>query len=484
MIIIFLVAFACSIDNKKTEDITDLSNSKQNNVVIEIITTTTITTTKIEDIPFGISDTLVSDGQLSNTVPLIIQQPQKEVKCYVVSKESDNPSLSDILRKNNISPTQSYKENLNGASFCTENMQIISNLLKENVSVEEDIAFKISSVQSPISRHLFLMSNYTNSFFNSYFYDNFLFRILQIERLFRYYQGTYKYYYTGKNTKVFMIDTTVNVSAPNINNLSGRKRSCNSHGDVNVGLLIDSRKGFARDTEILILDGVDCDGNIKLSNILSHLELVKKDTRGTILLFGVSGQYSEILNNVVNKIGNSGIIVIAPSGNDHDNACYHSPSSAKKVLSVGSVNKYTHISNFSNYGSCVRIYSLGEDIYEHSRTRGTSHSATVIAGAVSMYLEKYSNASFSDIWTYLNNNSYWNGYYLVFKIPYLSQEYKAATSEFRDSESIGENIVSFILMFIIIFVIVYIVYYFFCKIKKKKRNHDYVVDPNERTDRK
>lgn len=322
------------------------------------------------------------------------------------------------------------------------------------------------------------MQNYTNYFFNNYFYNNIVFRFLQITRFFKYMLGNYKYYYTGKNTKIYLLDTTVNVRTPNIINMSSRKRSCNSHGDINIDLLMDRTRGFARDADIEVLDGVDCQGNIRLSEILFNLEKVEKNTKPTILLFGVTGPYSKILNEVVDYIHTKGIFIIAPAGNNHDNACYYSPSSAKSVLSVGSVNSHTKISSFSNFGSCVRLYSLGEDIYESNRTRGTSHAAATVASAVSMFLEKYNNASNFDIWKFLENNSYWNDYYMIFKIPYLSLEYKERSVS--NEETKGELLFLYFIIVLSVLLVLFIIFYLIKKRRQQRKKRNAIIDSNLR----
>ncbi|WUR04816.1 proprotein convertase subtilisin/kexin type 9 (PCSK9) [Vairimorpha necatrix] len=461
-------------------------NLVNNNLIIEVTTTTTVITTKIEEVSEPTYSThieeSISDYNIKNFVDSdTLKDKQPCEKCYIIKFNSDKQDALDLLDEIGIQPKQKYDKNFSGVSFCTRDIDIVEKLRKLNIQIEEDYKFKIASTQPYISKHLFLMQNYTNYIFNSYFYNNIIFRVLQIDRIFKYLLGSYKYYYTGRNTKIYLLDTSVNVLAPNITNITGKKRSCNSHGDINIDLLINKTRGFARDANIDVLDGVACDGNIKLSKILTLLEKVKKENIPTLLLFGVTGPYSNILNDVVDYLSTKGIIIITPSGNNHDNACYYSPSSAKHVISIGSVDQHTKISKFSNYGSCVRLYSLGENIYESNFTRGTSHSAALITGAIAMYLEKYTNATNSDVWNFLERNSYWNDRYMVFKFPYLSLEY--TNQDIAYNIIIMEVFFMFLFIFIIILLITFLIFYIINKRRQRRKRKENLIDTNLRMHR-
>lgn len=486
---IYLVYFYIFLKfNSKLPHVLADTNLVNDNLIFEVTTTTTVITTKIEEIPFkpqnkiplntSSRDTADFECNLNSTVMTnLLKDVQRKPQCYIFKDDINSQNFVNDLREAGVDISQAYNSNFLGGKFCTENQELVDKL-RQTYKLEEDIMFKIASTQYPISKHLFLMKNYTNRIFNSYFYNNLIFSILQIDKLFKCFLGYYKYYYTGRNTKIYVLDTSVNIKTPNISNITGTKRSCNSHGDINVDLIVSRTRGYARDAQIIVLDGVDCEGNIHLSEILELLENVKKDIHPTVLLFGVTGPYSEILNGVVENLASSGIIVISPAGNQHDNACYYSPSSSRKILTVGSVDRHTKISKFSNYGSCVRLYSLGQEIYESNNTKGTSHAAATIAGAVAMYLEKYSNANLQEIWSFLDKNSYWNGTYSTFKVPYLSLEYNHKDFDFVEDDTNGFYIC--IILLIIIFLLFIVLCYYIHKYRKRKKRRDYVIDTNLR----
>lgn len=477
-----------SIENaelKQTSIDNLLETAKSNkNVVIEITTTTVLTnnTKDYEKNPQTIMPPIFETSRLIKKEFLPCEKTTANFipSCYVILTNSSINEILDILNETNFINLKTFKKNSAGLSFCSEDKDIINKIRQKvpYLKIEQDYIYKISSTQHPISRHLFLIKNYTNYVFNNYFFSNFIFRFLQIERLFRYLTGTYKYQYTGKNTKIYMLDSTVDIKNPTITNISGNRRSCISHGNINVELINNPVYGYAKDAEITILDGVNCKGEIFLSEILEKLEFVEKSDKPTILLFGISGPYSKILNEIIDSISLKNIFVISPAGNNHDNACYYSPGSAKSSLTIGSVNRHTKISKFSNHGTCVRLYSLGEEISEFKSVEGTSHSAATIAGIASMFLQKHPDGTFYDLWNFLNINSFWNNNYSIMKLPVLFEDTKIKQYE----KDLTFDMWLHVIMGIIILCLIFFIVFYTIKLKRKyEHNKEFILDPNERS---
>jgi len=77
----------------------------------------------------------------------------------------------------------------------------------------------------------------------------------------------------------------------------------------------------------------------------------------------LGGPYSSSLNQAVaNAVEESGIVMVVAAGNDNQDACFVSPASEPKALTVGSTDKNDKASSFSNWGSCVNVYAPGQDI--------------------------------------------------------------------------------------------------------------------------
>lgn len=120
-------------------------------------------------------------------------------------------------------------------------------------------------------------------------------------------------------------------------------------------------------------------------------------------LGGVPGDpwVEKLLIRAVNQLVEDGVTVVVAAGNEGEDPYERIPSTLETVISVGAVSKLNYRLRSSNYGSCVDVYALGENIVgpgskrRSSRTRksGTSVAAAVVTGAVAAYLTEHPQAS-------------------------------------------------------------------------------------------
>ena len=97
----------------------------------------------------------------------------------------------------------------------------------------------------------------------------------------------------------------------------------------------------------------------------------------------LGGPYSSSLNQAVaNAVEESGIVMVVAAGNDNQDACFVSPASEPKALTVGSTDKNDKASSFSNWGSCVDVYAPGGEI--KSSFIGDSKTETKTLSGTSM----------------------------------------------------------------------------------------------------
>lgn len=343
-----------------------------------------------------------------NSHSAIIQAKNK--KCFILTAKSD--IVSEI--KNTLSSSELveihhwYQKRIFGLSFCLSNehsMDLISILQNEydSINIEEDKVFKIASNDeikdnkdetllpsdikykqsnakpfnssksknkdsSVIPLYLFRIINTGNLFFNNYLLDNFIFRFFGLNLLFKYFYH-YKSIYTGENVKITIINTP----------------RCNNHRFITEALLNHPKYSFSRHSKVHFIEAISCDGNINLSSLLSVLDNIQPTN---ILLLPLYGPHSDALNETIKNISNR-ITVIVSAGDDGEEGCNYSPN-GKNIIKVGSSNKHGYASDFTNRGSCVNIYALGEDVISMN---GTSYSASIITSYVAGYKEKYPEAN-------------------------------------------------------------------------------------------
>ncbi|MFA7626283.1 MAG: S8 family serine peptidase [Candidatus Kapaibacterium sp.] len=114
-----------------------------------------------------------------------------------------------------------------------------------------------------------------------------------------------------------------------------------------------------------------------------------------------SSIHDPIAEEVMEFLINSGVIIVASSGNEftHTDFFPYYPANYDGVISVGSHDKNNHISSFSNYGVRTSIFAPGESILSCSGNNryvsksGTSMSSPFVTGVVSTLMSIFPNFS-------------------------------------------------------------------------------------------
>lgn len=101
-------------------------------------------------------------------------------------------------------------------------------------------------------------------------------------------------------------------------------------------------------------------------------------------------------NGLFKSIEDAGGIIVVAAGNSNMDACGWLYGFSDYVITVGSVNSNYNKSSFSNYGTCVDIWSFGENVpiaYSFTNNSiiqyksGTSFSSPLVAGLVANLLK-------------------------------------------------------------------------------------------------
>lgn len=356
-------------------------------------------------------------------------------QCYVASYKSSpaGECFLDFLSGLGAKVLRKYSRYFNGVHFCLENTALVRKVREHHLlaCMEKDSVYAAAHSQSNVPRHMRLMQYYGNLVFNNHLYDNVLLRYFPPMFLYRMLFNYYRYDFAGAGVDIYLVDTTVDTSAPEIRgrayNLYPHAPVCNMHGTNMAVLAAGATMGFAKRSNVHAVNVLDCDGRIHLSRLLSCLEQlqIRRDRR-SILLFSMSGPRSEILNRVVSEIALDNTVVVTAAGNNGESACKFSPGSSRAAINVGATNKHARPSSFTNHGDCVSIFSLGEEVGHKSvvpdahKLYGTSVSAALVAGAAAVFLEKFHKATPTQVWLFLLKNSFrTSGSLVVQKIPHL-----------------------------------------------------------------
>lgn len=383
-----------------------------------------------------------SDNSLNDKNGIVQQQKLetpsivKDEKCYIAIVSNLNEKTKQIFA--NYTITDYFSTHFQGVAFCTNKPVDTTRSNQSVLFLEEDVYYYTSAIQMNVPNHMFFMMNYRNYIFNNTLFDSTLMYFLPIKYIYKFFYSYYSYRYTGKGVEIYIIDTAVDEGFDDFrgrvlnickngkcgrsndddaNCTETRSNTCLKHGTNVADLIIGHINGFAKDAKIKVLNVFDCDGRARLSSILSALEIITADEKTVVLNMSINGPRSEIFNFVLSKLPKN-IIVVTAAGNNSDMSCNFSPGSSKDVINVGSLNIHSRISKFSNYGGCVRLYSLGERITINKEIKGTSYSAALVSGSIAIYLESNPYAKSADVWRFLAENSdLAHGSYMVQKIP-------------------------------------------------------------------
>lgn len=197
--------------------------------------------------------------------------------------------------------------------------------------------------------------------------------------------GEKKIPYTGKNVKVGIIDSGIDIYHPDLHKNINLEKSRSfvgkhnnildyiGHGTQIAGTLVS----IAPNIEVIVYKVIDLqqgDSSNVLKAILQAIEDeidVINISLGTYKHIKKDQENINFYNKVIETAEKNGALVVSSTGNDslnldflYHNQTVHLPSYINNVISVTSLNKNKKISSFSNYYTTNNLYSPGGDFIQ------------------------------------------------------------------------------------------------------------------------
>ncbi|WP_420176380.1 S8 family serine peptidase [Luteococcus sp. OSA5] len=218
---------------------------------------------------------------------------------------------------------------------------------------------------------------------------------------------------TGAGVRSYVVDSGINlghtdftgriVNGPNFVKPGTAPSDCAGHGTHVAGIVGGTRHGVAKQTTLVPIKVLDCDGGGYESDTLAAMEWVVNDHaagKPAVLNMSLTGAASPAFTQAVESVIADGVTVVAAAGNVADgeppaNACNFSPANVPHVLTVANASTNNYQAPTSNDGPCVDLFAPGTGITSawigsQSATAvddGTSMAAPHVAGAAAMVLE-------------------------------------------------------------------------------------------------
>ncbi|WP_035791706.1 S8 family peptidase [Kitasatospora mediocidica] len=187
---------------------------------------------------------------------------------------------------------------------------------------------------------------------------------------------------------------------------------CSGVGTHVAGIVGGKTYGVARKVNLVSVRVVGCDGQGTNEQLIAGLDWVAANAKKpAVANISVGGDRNETINKAANALSTAGILPVVSGGNGARDACFSSPASATRVITVGATDKYDEETDFSNYGQCVSLYAPGKDITSAKLgggsvvQSGTAMAAPHVTGTVALYLAGHSDATPEDLALWLSTES-------------------------------------------------------------------------------
>ncbi len=209
--------------------------------------------------------------------------------------------------------------------------------------------------------------------------------------------GEYNPKFTGEGMDVYVVDTGLSNVHGGFSVIEGSNFStdCNGHG-THIGSLIGSQEyGIAPKVWMYSIRVMDCNGRGNLWGLIQGLNWVMNRViftgRRSIINMSFQALKNRVLDDMVRRLVDKGLVVVAAAGNGNIDACGVSPAREPRALTVGGLNEKGTKTNSSNYGSCVDLYAPGERVIGKNvftgmaTTRtGTSTATAIMSGVAAL----------------------------------------------------------------------------------------------------
>jgi len=173
------------------------------------------------------------------------------------------------------------------------------------------------------------------------------------------------------------------------------------HGTHCAGTVAGKKYGVAKKAKVYAVKVLSDGGRGSTAGIAKAYDwVIRKANRPAVVSMSLGSHgRSRAHRDGVNKVTESGIIVVVAAGNENTDACEKSPAHVHTALTVGATTIRDHRAAFSNWGPCVDIFAPGKGILSAghrsdtgaAKFSGTSMACPHVSGAAALILARSPN---------------------------------------------------------------------------------------------
>jgi subtilisin family serine protease len=230
--------------------------------------------------------------------------------------------------------------------------------------------------------------------------------------------GKYTYSSTGAGVHVYLIDTGIWTAhaefggrADNVYDFAGGGgQDCNGHGTAGAGVVGAATYGVAKGVFLHGVRIAGCDFSFTTSGVVAGIDWVTANHRNpAVANIPMQTDPSTALATAIQKLWDSGVFVGTTAGNHNGDACLE--ASGATPFAVAASTNTDAKADFSNWGTCVKIYAPGLNIKSTGlggttpTVTGTSFAAPHVTGVAALYKATFGDAPSNVVANWILNNA-------------------------------------------------------------------------------
>jgi subtilisin family serine protease len=224
--------------------------------------------------------------------------------------------------------------------------------------------------------------------------------------------NSFTYSSSGAGVDAYVIDTGLQLDHPDFGGRAvtgfdavtsgGSASDCHGHGTHVGGTIGGSDFGVAKNTRLIAVRVLNCQGGGTTSQIVAGINWViqhHQPGQPAVANMSLGGGTNNSIDTATRNMVNDGVATAVAAGNSTANACNFSPARVAEALTVAASTISDARASFSNGGPCVDIFAPGQGITSAwlnggtNTISGTSMAAPHVAGVAAQFLELNPGAS-------------------------------------------------------------------------------------------